>query len=643
MKRTFIAATLSLLMLGGCGGLESEPAQTAPGGAGGKADSLDDYVNESQMQTFASAEEFDSFVQTLKASAPAQPFGGPLYASTAESSTTKSTDSITNNQEAGVDEGDIVKAHGKHLVILRRGRLFSVKLGDDSLTPVAYVDAFPAGSQLGTWYDEMLIHNDTIVVVGYSYKVSATEIGLFEIDAQGAITHKSTYFLRSNDYYSSRNYASRLVDGKLVFYMPYFLLRHTWGADGGGYEATLPGLHSYPIPEESNGWLNIIDKTTIYKPVQKVKFPALHTIVTCDLSQPQLSCSAQGIVGPYSRNFYVSADAVYLWVAQGSGWFFPMGGSDNQTESEQAVVYRLPLDGSNPGAVRAVGHPTDQFSFKQSSDNHLNVLVRANGNGEWMWAPEITSGDVGLLRIPVSLFKSMVKPVSFDKYTTLTTPAQGYIFQNRFVGDHVLYGTGNGWWNAQSDSTIYVHNYKYVSKVTALKLQHSVDRIEVMDKDAVVIGGSQDDLHFTAVELGWYPHLAGSHVEQNAVQGETRSHGFFYKKTGWGTGILGLPVREGGGQGWHHLVQGSAKVVYLRVVANSFLPLGSLDAKPENAVDDNCLVSCVDWYGNARPIFYDGRIFALLGYELVEGQLSWWASSLSEIARVDMSSVLQAQ
>lgn len=37
--------------------------------------------------------------------------------------------------------------------------------------------------------------------------------------------------------------------------------------------------------------------------------------------------------------------------------------------------------------------------------------------------------------------------------------------------------------------------------------------------------------------------------------------------------------------------------------------------------DDPCEASCVDWYGNARPIFVDGRIFALLGYELVEGEL----------------------
>jgi len=29
----------------------------------------------------------------------------------------------------------------------------------------------------------------------------------------------------------------------------------------------------------------------------------------------------------------------------------------------------------------------------------------------------------------------------------------------------------------------------------------------------------------------------------------------------------------------------------------------------------------MDWYGNARPLFVGERIFALLGYELVEGRL----------------------
>ena len=31
--------------------------------------------------------------------------------------------------------------------------------------------------------------------------------------------------------------------------------------------------------------------------------------------------------------------------------------------------------------------------------------------------------------------------------------------------------------------------------------------------------------------------------------------------------------------------------------------------------------SCVDWYGNARPIFLGDRVLALMGYEIVEGRL----------------------
>jgi len=37
--------------------------------------------------------------------------------------------------------------------------------------------------------------------------------------------------------------------------------------------------------------------------------------------------------------------------------------------------------------------------------------------------------------------------------------------------------------------------------------------------------------------------------------------------------------------------------------------------------DDACKASCVDWYGNARPIFLGERVLALMGYEIVEGRV----------------------
>ncbi|MCL2022499.1 MAG: beta-propeller domain-containing protein [Betaproteobacteria bacterium] len=129
------------------------------------------------------------------------------------------SESVTNVQTAGVDEGGIVKVYKNHLVILRRGRLFTVRIGGDSLQPVDMRDAFAPGSDgRGAWYDEMLISGDTVVVIGYSYGKGGTEVGLFGIDNDGHLTYRATYVLRSNDYYSSRNYASRLIGNTLIFY-----------------------------------------------------------------------------------------------------------------------------------------------------------------------------------------------------------------------------------------------------------------------------------------------------------------------------------------------------------------------------------------------------------------------------------------
>ena len=60
--------------------------------------------------------------------------------------------------------------------------------------------------------------------------------------------------------------------------------------------------------------------------------------------------------------------------------------------------------------------------------------------------------------------------------------------------------------------------------------------------------------------------------------------------------------------------------------------LGALAARPGPAPDDGCRASCVDWYGNARPLFLQGRVFALLGYEVVEGVLK--EGQIREVRRI---------
>ena len=61
--------------------------------------------------------------------------------------------------------------------------------------------------------------------------------------------------------------------------------------------------------------------------------------------------------------------------------------------------------------------------------------------------------------------------------------------------------------------------------------------------------------------------------------------------------------------------------------------IGELSSQPDRAVNDRCRASCVDWYGNARPLFLRGRMFALLGYEIVEGRVD--SGRIRELRRVN--------
>ncbi len=644
-------------------------------------------ANERRWSKSAGYGGLDSMAMEDSAGAPA-----PSAAPMAEAEAGPADDggggdeSITNTQEQGVDEGGIVKTHGKHLVVLRRGRLFTVDVGGDNLRPISMVDVAPAKGH-DSWYDEMLIHDDKVIVVGYSYMAGATEIGIFSIDGNGQLAHQGTHFLRSNDYYSSRNYASRLVGDKFVFYMPYYL--------GSGWDAknpNLPGVMHYEGENQRwDDWNQIIKASDIYRPIQPTADPVLHTVVTCDLDKG-FSCRAQGIIGPSGRSFYVSREAVYVWVHDNM-WDMPIEedpvvfedyigepgdmaepgavavgdasgespaqiAGDADTEPVQpigpakqvarrapAAVYRLDLDGKGVGAVRTWGAPVDQFSFKESKDGHLNVLVRAEGAGDMMWGPEFAQGDVAMFRLPVKAFHQGVVTASKQAFTDLPDPkGDGYAFQNRFVGDYLLYGNGSGWGYADqaTNGLVYAHPYAAKGRPTeALPIPHGVDRLEAMGNDEMVVGSNGADLHFTSLALGRDPQIVGEYVQPNANQGETRSHGFFFKPSGDQDGMVGLPVRRGSAPGYEHLMYGSAELLYLQVEDLQLAPMGGLASSPEAGQDDQCIVSCVDWYGNARPIFYRGRVFALLGYELVEGEVG--GGKIAEKRRTDMLTLVRGE
>jgi len=547
---------------------------------------------------------------------------GELSASVTVTSSAGNEESITNTQHAGVDEGGIVKLHGDHLVMLRRGRLFTVAIGDGALRPVSAVDAFgPDVYADHNWYDEMLVSGDTVIVIGYSYSRQATEVGLFDIDAQGQLSYRSTYHLRSNDYYSSRNYASRLIGTKLIFYTPLHFYR--WSDEDP--LASLPAVRKWHKDAKPSEFRRIVSANRVYRPAMDFEVEdgiTLHTVTICDLANRGFNCQATSVVGPAGNVFYVSPDSIYVWATP---W------SESETQSP-SLLFRMPLDGSDPGALRVSGSPVDQFSFLESEDRHLNVLVRSEGHGDGMWNAEVAEGDVAFMRVPLSSFSDGSTIVPATSYRQLPKPS-GYYFENRFVGDYLIYGSGYNWGeHSSAPRDLYLLEWAR-GALHKFNLPYGVDRIEQMGTGAVVIGTDGKDLHFTSVRLEPRPELVSRYTREAASEGDMRSHGFFYKPDGEDSGTLGLPIRKPLQPGSLDLFETSAALLFLRTDAFEFQMLGELEAQSEKAQDDKCRASCIDWYGNARPLFLRGRVFALLGYELVEGRLD--QGRMVELRRVN--------
>jgi hypothetical protein len=159
--------------------------------------------------------------------------------------------------------------------------------------------------------------------------------------------------------------------------------------------------------------------------------------------------------------------------------------------------------------------------------------------------------------------------------------------------------------------------------IVKLHGEHLVDRIEALGSNAMAVGSDGKDFHLTSLRLARFPVAVDRYIHKDAAQGETRSHGFYYKAESDNEGLLGLPIVGNGEPAARQLRKVSAALLYLRNRGLNLSELGTLEARPEaGAQNDGCRASCVDWYGNSRPLFVRGRVFALMGYEIVEGAVT---------------------
>ncbi|HEU0135242.1 MAG TPA: beta-propeller domain-containing protein, partial [Allosphingosinicella sp.] len=369
MPRLLLCA-LATAVLAGCGAAAGDTSEV-DGAAGPR------------LKRFASARAFDDYVEAhrRKAKEDLQTFNveeepsvmydvAPPEMESAAQASASANPAITNNQTVGVDEGGIVKQVGRYLVMLQDGRLFSADLGAGSgarLRLADRVDVYRSPATAADWYDEMLVLGDRILVTAYNYRERASEITAFRIDAAGRLTREGRFLLSSDDYYSTENYATRLVGDQLVFYAPFAL-------DQYGGRVKWPRLRRADGDGEADEGQALIGPTDVYAPPGEVESPVVHTVSVCPLKE-KLDCRTTAFVGAAMREFYVSPTDAFLWIGAPDGlpWSIDYANRRRREcpadrdwqggEPSSAMLYRLPLDGGAIGAVAAEGVPADQFAF----------------------------------------------------------------------------------------------------------------------------------------------------------------------------------------------------------------------------------------------------------------------------------------
>lgn len=585
--------------------------------------------------------------------------------------------SITNVQTAGVDEGDIVKQIGDYLLVLQDGRIFAINIKTMQLTDRADVyRRLPADRvkkykweddfEGADWYDEMLVQGDHVIITAYSYEDDASEMSIFKLDqASGKVTSEGVFLITSDDYYDVDNYATRIVGDRLVVYTPYSLEQFEKLDDRPVLRRWLPAAERKTRQADGTP---LLDVRSIYKPVLRTAEPTIHAISVCPLGdfdrKRSLDCRTTGFVGPRAAEMFVSPETIYLWNSSASDidiwdyaecvkdWSYdqpyPALPRAARRDVAPGALYRLPIGARDASVAGVSGVPYDHLSMDER-DGEFRALVdwrtiRCDGAYR---AP----AENAFLKIRTSAFGTVFEPVPDGNFTPLPSTGKA-IVENRFADDWLVFGGRDSWRGYPPDADAGPQSSKAVAvpvrrprDAVVIDIPHNVVRTERVGGD-IIVNGYRDDkgLNLTLIGLGKDARILSSTFLARRYESEGRSHAFNSVVDAGGYGIIGVPTVKGteeSGRWWWR--SDTSDLSFLtKSPTGQLADAGALIAVAADDVETHpdyaCEVSCIDWYGNSRPVFLAGRIFGLMGTSLVEARID--AGRISEIARIDLTAPL---
>lgn len=538
------------------------------------------------------------------------------------------SDLITNTQEAGIDEGGIVKKSGDHLLVLRQGTLYSIALreaGHDTLRVVDRLSAVEDDAGRGVWYDEILALDERVVLLGFG---EGTQLIGFALDAAGRLRRDWHYTLSSIDYFSGNNYGMRLHGDRLVFKLS-LILDWNWQPT---WPSWRPGDDLVTVPRP------LVEAGQILLPGLVSEDARLHLVLSCPLSEldaGRFDCETRGVLGEGRSELYVAESAAYLalpaWDEElhfdprfdGRGWN-PRLPLEQLEARRQTWLVRFPLLSSDPPAlVRLRGSLLSQHWLKARDDRVHALTLERDGRQDRLRlhriAPEQFSAD------PPGLVPPQASQSGSGFSLARLTDEAAFIVRGPELDSLEL---------PSSLSAIDLAG----SGEASIELDFWPSRLEPALGRLVVVGYSDaTGLNFALLPDRSTPHLLDSLAIPGLEDSEGRSHAFNAGRLNGGRSLFGLPVVPASDPAedasyWPERV---SDLLLVDMSANRLRQLGLVDMASSAHPEPDCEHSCVDWYGNARVFFIGERIFALSADQLVELRLR--GDSLQEVARIRLS------
>ena len=293
----------------------------------------------------------------------------PANGATGDSMPEENYQEVTDNQVAGVIEGDLIKRSDKYIYYLHRDRLAVYSIAEaDSKEVGSFTYGFEDKAQV-SWYTaqnrEMYLSEDcttvTLVLSGYGDALEEGKKDYFLCVVDLDVTDPAAIREIDRVYITGSYVSSRLVDGKLLLMSQYYIPPRT--VDFGKPETYVPQIGT-------PGEMECVPASSIIAPDELST--TSYTVVTM-MDQKTLDVTDTAAFLSYNAQLYVSKDKI----------FATRGYTDTEktlTKGVYTTMTEIACMGYNAdgleelGSVKLEGRVKDQYSMDER-DGVLRVVT----------------------------------------------------------------------------------------------------------------------------------------------------------------------------------------------------------------------------------------------------------------------------